>query len=63
MHIKKCVIIFFLIQNIFLGEDIRKQLPKESSNFDDMNVKWKAIMSRMHSDRNALRCTHYEGQI
>lgn len=50
-----------LIQNIFLGEDIRKQLPRESAEFDDVNVKWKVIMSRLNKDRNALRGTHHEG--
>lgn len=28
-------------QNIFLGEDIRKQLPRESAEFDDVNANWK----------------------
>jgi hypothetical protein len=49
------------LQNIFLGEDIRKQLPKESAEFDDVNIKWKNIMSRMNKDANALRGTHHEG--
>lgn len=48
-------------QNIFLGEDIRKQLPNESSLFDQVNSNWKAIMDRMHKDSNALRSTHYPG--
>lgn len=50
-------------QNIFLGEDIRKQLPRESADFDDVNAKWKVIMTRMHKEKNALRCTHHEGKI
>ena len=33
-------------QNIFIGEDIRKQLPKESANFDGVNENWK--VSRMY---------------
>merc|ERR1712176_585082 len=49
------------LENIFLGEDIRKQLPKESAEFDDVNIKWKNIMSRMNKDPNALRGTHHEG--
>lgn len=28
-------------QNIFLGEDIRKQLPRESAEFDGVNANWK----------------------
>ena len=55
------LVLFLLHQNIFLGEDIRKQLPKESAEFDDVNIKWKNIMSRMNKDPNALRGTHHEG--
>ena len=31
----------FVSKNIFLGEDIRKQLPRESAEFDDVNANWK----------------------
>ncbi|XP_021360073.1 dynein heavy chain 2, axonemal-like isoform X4 [Mizuhopecten yessoensis] len=51
------------LENIFLGEDIRKQLPRESAEFDDVNGKWKLIMSRLNKDRNALRGTHHEGLL
>ena len=33
--------ILLFTQNIFLGEDIRKQLPRESAEFDDVNANWK----------------------
>ena len=59
--VKHPVLLPFPPQNIFLGEDIRKQLPKESAEFDDVNIKWKNIMSRMNKDPNALRGTHHEG--
>lgn len=49
-------------QNIFIGEDIRKQLPSESALFDQVNNNWKAIMDRMSKDNNALRSTHYPGK-
>lgn len=49
-------------QNIFIGEDIRKQLPNESALFDQVNNNWKAIMDRMSKDSNALRSTHYPGE-
>ena len=52
-----------LSQNIFLGEDIRKQLPRESADFDEVNAKWKVIMTRINKDRNALRGTHHEGLL
>ncbi|KAL4220766.1 Dynein heavy chain 2 [Mactra antiquata] len=51
------------LENIFLGEDIRKQLPRESAEFDDVNSKWKVIMARLNKDRNALRGTHHEGML
>ena len=55
-------VMFDPLQNIFLGEDIRKQLPRESADFDDVNAKWKVIMTRLNKDRNALRGTHHEGK-
>ncbi|XP_036403568.1 dynein heavy chain 2, axonemal [Megalops cyprinoides] len=49
------------LENIFLGEDIRKQLPRESAEFDEINSSWKTIMDRLNKDNNALRGTHYPG--
>ena len=49
------------LENIFLGEDIRRQLPRESAEFDEVNSNWKNIMTRMNKTRNALRATHHEG--
>ncbi|XP_013909723.1 PREDICTED: dynein heavy chain 2, axonemal-like [Thamnophis sirtalis] len=51
------------LENIFLGEDIRKQLPGESSSFDNINSSWKTIMDRFVKDNNALRATHYPGLL
>nr|XP_055113102.1 dynein axonemal heavy chain 2 isoform X1 [Symphalangus syndactylus] len=51
------------LENIFLGEDIRKQLPNESTLFDQVNSNWKAIMDRMNKDNNALRSTHHPGLL
>ncbi|XP_031567025.1 dynein heavy chain 2, axonemal-like, partial [Actinia tenebrosa] len=51
------------LENIFLGEDIRKQLPRESAEFDDVNAHWKVIMQRLNKDPNALRGTHHEGLL
>nr|CAD7568025.1 unnamed protein product [Timema californicum] len=50
---------YLYLENIFLGEDIRKQLPKESFDFDNLTSDWKEITNRMNRDRNALRATHY----
>ncbi|XP_072544049.1 dynein axonemal heavy chain 2 [Salminus brasiliensis] len=49
------------LENIFLGEDIRKQLSRESTEFDDINSSWKTIMDRLNKDNNALRGTHHPG--
>nr|XP_060635826.1 dynein axonemal heavy chain 2 [Anolis sagrei ordinatus] len=51
------------MENIFLGEDIRKQLPSESSSFDQINSSWKTIMDRFVKDNNALRATHFPGLL
>ncbi|XP_074979886.1 dynein axonemal heavy chain 2 isoform X4 [Caretta caretta] len=51
------------LENIFLGEDIRKQLPRESASFDQINASWKTIMDRLNKDNNALRGTHYPGLL
>ena len=50
------------LENIFLGEDIRRQLPSESAEFDDVNSNWKQITVRLSKTRNALRGTHHEGR-
>ncbi|XP_053319883.1 dynein axonemal heavy chain 2 [Spea bombifrons] len=51
------------LENIFLGEDIRKQLPQESAEFDEINMSWKTIMNRLDKDNNALRGTHHPGLL
>jgi len=50
------------LENIFLGEDIRRQLPRESAEFDEVNTGWKTIMTRLSKTKNALRGTHYQGE-
>ncbi|XP_018428368.1 PREDICTED: dynein heavy chain 2, axonemal [Nanorana parkeri] len=51
------------LENIFMGEDIRKQLPQESAEFDQINISWKTIMDRLNNDSNALRGTHFPGLL
>ncbi|KAI8799348.1 dynein heavy chain and region D6 of dynein motor-domain-containing protein, partial [Cladochytrium replicatum] len=49
------------LENIFVGtEDIRKQLPKESHIFDEVNAKWKDTMLFVVSEKNVLKATHKE---
>ena len=51
------------LENIFLGEDIRKQLPAETTQFDEINDNWRKIMSKLYSDPNAQRGTHTPGLL
>ena len=51
------------LENIFLGEDIRKQLPRESADFDIINGQWKTIMTNLNKDPNARRGTHADGLL
>ncbi|KAJ3123528.1 Dynein heavy chain 2, axonemal [Physocladia obscura] len=52
------------LENIFVGtEDIRKQLPKESTVFDGVNQNYKSIIAKIIIDKNARRATHAEGLI
>jgi dynein heavy chain len=44
------------LENIFVGtEDIRKQLPKESAVFDNVNLQFKGITSKILKERNVLK--------
>lgn len=49
-----------LLQNIFFGEDIRKQLPVESNAFDHLTSAWLHITQHMHKGQNALKATMYQ---
>lgn len=49
------------METIFMGEDIRKQLPKESTQFDAINHQWMSIMISMNGIRNAKKCSEKEG--
>lgn len=48
-------------ENIFGSEDIRKQLPKETRQFDEITNDWKQITSRMYTTQNAFEACHYPG--
>ncbi|KAE8744396.1 hypothetical protein FOCC_FOCC009000 [Frankliniella occidentalis] len=52
-----------LCKNIFTGEDIRKQLPKESEDFDELTSLWKEITGLMQSNTNAIKATHHLGLL
>lgn len=56
------VIVACIEQNIFIGEDIRKQMPGESGDFDALTDQWIEITGRMFSNKKALVATHYPGK-
>ncbi|XP_049764343.1 dynein axonemal heavy chain 2 [Schistocerca cancellata] len=49
------------LENIFSGEDIRKQLPKETDEYDKATNIWKDLMFKMYKEKNALRATTEKG--
>ncbi|KAK2576897.1 hypothetical protein KPH14_005522 [Odynerus spinipes] len=49
---------YLYMDNIFSSEDIRKQLPKESDEFDKLTRSWVQITSRMAEHGLALPATH-----
>ena len=52
------------LESIFMAsEDIRKQLPTEAIIFEDMNNKFKNVMSAVHKDPNAERSCTEKGRL
>jgi dynein heavy chain len=51
------------LENIFSGEDIRKQLPEETLKFDNINTAWKTIMHTFHREPNANHACHRDGLL
>ncbi|KAG7190743.1 hypothetical protein KM043_006815 [Ampulex compressa] len=49
---------YIYMDNIFNTDDIRKQLPKETDDFDDMSRQWAEITSQMADHGLALQATH-----
>lgn len=48
-------------ENIFTGEDIRQQLPKETSVFEGLTTSWRSVSSEMYRELNAVRVCHQSG--
>ncbi|KAI3385375.1 hypothetical protein SNEBB_009845 [Seison nebaliae] len=50
------------LENIFgSGEDIRRQLPQESREFDIIDLEWKEVMKTVYANPNAYMATHQKG--
>ncbi|CAH8511548.1 unnamed protein product [Schistosoma rodhaini] len=54
---------YMYMETIFLGEDIRKQLPKESVSFDMINIQWQSITTYLYETRNTRTCASLLDQI
>lgn len=48
---------------MFLGEDIRQQLPVESNEFDKITLEWKEITSCLYKDQKALSVLLYPSKF
>lgn len=48
---------YIYMDNIFTTGDIRKQLPEETHNYDELTKQWMEITSRMASRALALPAT------
>ena len=51
------------LENIFKGEEITKQLPDETSQFEKINAHWLDIMNTMLADPNARKACHRDGLL
>ncbi|KAK4469213.1 hypothetical protein MN116_006788 [Schistosoma mekongi] len=54
---------YMYMETIFLGEDIRKQLPKESASFDMINIQWQSITTFLYDTRNTRTCACKPGLL
>lgn len=48
---------YMYLDNIFSAEDIRRQLPRETEDFDDLTYLWTQITSQMAASNSALDVT------
>eukprot|EP01135_Chromosphaera_perkinsii_P000405 Nk52_evm52s78 gene=Nk52_evmTU52s78 len=52
------------LENIFKGsEDIRKQMPEETSKFDEVNSQWKVITAKLANIANVKKATTEDGLL
>ncbi|XP_025195967.1 dynein heavy chain 2, axonemal [Melanaphis sacchari] len=48
---------FLYAMNIFKGDDIRTEIPKEADDFDLLTKEWKQITNKMFIDKNLFKAT------
>lgn len=51
---------FLYLENIFAGEDIRKQLPNETKRFKLVTEEFKYLTEEMFNGKTALKATHFK---
>ncbi|OAF69166.1 Axonemal beta dynein heavy chain 2 [Intoshia linei] len=49
------------LENIFMGEDVRKQMPQESQDFDKIDITWLEITQYINQTKNIIKCVQYKG--
>ncbi|XP_050531221.1 dynein axonemal heavy chain 2 isoform X2 [Daktulosphaira vitifoliae] len=47
--------LYFYLENIFFGDDIREKMPKEAMTYDELTTEWKKITSKMHKTENVFK--------
>ncbi|XP_014276767.1 dynein axonemal heavy chain 2 isoform X2 [Halyomorpha halys] len=55
--------VFFYLENIFFGEDIRRQLPREANDFDKLTYIWRTVTLNLQSEKNCYKACHYPGVL
>eukprot|EP01135_Chromosphaera_perkinsii_P009070 Nk52_evm1s1607 gene=Nk52_evmTU1s1607 len=51
------------LEGIFVGGDIRQQLPEEAKKFDNIDKTFKKIMNETSKNRNVMEACHVEGRL
>ncbi|BES94824.1 dynein heavy chain [Nesidiocoris tenuis] len=54
---------YIYLENIFTGEDISKQLPKEADNFDRIAREWRFITKHMNKVKSAIKACSFPGLL
>ena len=69
-HISEVVDVWMVVQrkwmyleSIFIGGDIRSQLPEEAKKFDGIDKTFKKIMTDTHQKTNVLQACHVDGRL
>ncbi|ESN99370.1 hypothetical protein HELRODRAFT_67233 [Helobdella robusta] len=53
--------LWLYLENIFYGEEIKKQLPKETIYYEDVSNKWKIVLLQLFKIKNVYRACYSQG--